>query len=302
MKKIILSLVAVAVALTASAQTKNMNAFKNVGIGVEAGLMGAGVEVSMPVVSNHLVLVLGYNFPNIKYSTDISFDAGDLNTEIDRLNASVREINAYGAGLSEVSKLNENEVTVSTDAKLNWGNFKAMVEYYPSSKSGFHFTLGAMIGNEEFISLNGVADEYTQAAYTSALKLESEYSAWKKANASTIQQFGLDLPETNIKGSLRYNIDETSYGLGDRCAVDAAIKIQKVKPYFGIGFGRAIPNKRVGFQFEIGAWYHGTPKIESTNELDFYDENADGIEGVGDTMSKIQFYPQMTFRLTGRIF
>lgn len=302
MKKIIFSLAAVAMALTANAQTEQMNAFRNVGIGVEAGLMGAGVELSMPVVTNHLVLVLGYNFPNLKYSTDFTFDAGNLNDEIDKLNSNVSMINAYGASLTPVSKLNEDEITVSADAKLNWGNFKAMLEYYPSENSGFHFTVGAMIGNEEFISLSGVADDYTQKAYTSALKLEQDYNAWKKSNASVIEAANLSLPETNIKGSLRYNIDETTYGLGDRCEVDAAIKIQKIKPYFGIGFGRAIPNKRVGFQFEIGAWYHGTPEILSTNELDKYYEDADGFDGIGDIMSKVQVYPQVTFRLTGRIF
>ena len=58
--------------------------------------------------------------------------------------------------------------------------------------------------------------------------------------------------------------------------------------------------KRVGFQFELGAWMHGKPTIKSSSEVS-YDPSAEGIDGVGDVMSKIQFWPQMTFRLTGRI-
>ena len=87
------------------------------------------------------------------------------------------------------------------------------------------------------------------------------------------------------------------------CSLDAAIQISKVRPYAGIGFGRSVPNKRIGFQFEMGAWFHGTPKVVSPNELpaDKYDPNAESIEGVGDIISKITVYPQITLRLTGRI-
>ena len=36
-----------------------------------------------------------------------------------------------------------------------------------------------------------------------------------------------------------------------------------VKPYFGLGLGRTIPNKRVGFKFEMGVVYQGKVKVDS---------------------------------------
>lgn len=37
----------------------------------------------------------------------------------------------------------------------------------------------------------------------------------------------------------------------------------QVKPYFGIGLGRAMPKRRVGFKFELGAVYQGNYKVTS---------------------------------------
>jgi hypothetical protein len=39
------------------------------------------------------------------------------------------------------------------------------------------------------------------------------------------------------------------------------LKTQLVCPYLGIGLGRAIPKRRVGFNFEIGSYYIGAPKL-----------------------------------------
>lgn len=301
MKKIFSILLLSAVALTAFAQTdeyqveyktKQMNAFRNLGIGVEAGLMGAGVQLAMPVVSNHLVLVVGYNFmPEISYNTDLTFSTGDLNNQIDKLNADVTLYNTMmGKNYTTVSRVNNNEVIADISAKLKMNNIKALLEYYPSANRSFHFTAGVMIGNEDLISLHGSPDAAAQKSYLSAMKLHSQ-----------MQADGINNMNIDVKNSVAFNIDDKTYTLDDNGNVDATIEIQKIKPYLGIGFGRAVPNKRVGFQFELGAWMHGTPTINGP-EAKVYNPDKDGVEGVGDVMSKITFYPQMTFRLTGRIF
>jgi len=273
--------------------SRSMEAFSHIGVGLEAGLMGAGIEISMPVVTNHMVLKVGYNFPVCTYPTDIDFSASDINNEINKLNQNISTANAtLGRSYSPVSNLND-KVVVDVDGKIDFTAVKTLVELYPSKRSKFHFVFGAYIGNESLISLSGIADDATRAAYKSAVKLEKEY----KANGDD-KIFG----DIDIKNSIKYNIDETSYGLGEDCVVDATVKVLKVRPYFGLGWGRSIPSRRVGFQFEVGAWYHGKPTIESPNELPVYDSSADGIDGIGETMERVLFWPQMTFRITGRLF
>ena len=300
MKKTTLTLALAAIAAMSSAQALQMNAFRNVGVGVEAGLMGAGVEVSVPVVTNHLVLVAGVNFPKITFSTDITLETGTWNNKIDELNAKVDKLNAKRGDeyYKHVDHLNASgEMTVTADADINLPTFKTMLEYYPSAKSTFHFVAGVMIGKEDFINIHGEPDEISKSAYMSALRLNNAIQNDPIAQKNDIQGI------KDIADVLHFNIDDKTYRVREDCSLDAAIQISKVRPYAGIGFGRAIPNKRLGFQFEMGAWFHGTPKVVSPNELpaDKYDPNAESIEGVGDVISKIKVYPQMTFRLTGRI-
>jgi hypothetical protein len=45
--------------------------------------------------------------------------------------------------------------------------------------------------------------------------------------------------------------------------VEASLKVNPVKPYLGIGFGRSVPRSKVGFKCELGAMYQGTPQIKA---------------------------------------
>ena len=282
------------VASSAFAQSYNkMEAFHNVGVGIEAGLMGAGIEVSMPVVSDHLVLVLGYNLPKLTIGTDFDVSSSELRSKIHELNANIDRYNAQASNMPGYSRIDNldcpnSDINVDVDAKVNFGAFKAMIEYYPSARSGFHLTAGMFVGQEDFISLNGTADDAWWQVYQKALSIN--------------KQLPSDMRIRDIENSVKFNIDEQTFQLKENSGgkVDVSVATKKVKPYFGIGFGRAIPKKRVGFQFELGAWMHGKPTIKSASEVS-YDAEADGIDGVSDVMSKVQFWPQMTFRLTGRI-
>ncbi len=74
------------------------------------------------------------------------------------------------------------------------------------------------------------------------------------------------------------------------------------RPYLGLGFGRLVPQKRVGFMFELGVQFHGTPKVYSTEgnleELNGY--NAD--DELSKIVENLTVYPVLKLRLCGRIF
>ena len=287
------ALSAMAVSCAFAQSYNKMEAFHNVGVGIEAGLMGAGVEVSMPVVTDHLVLVLGYNLPKLSIGTDFDVSSSELRGKIRDLNANIDLYNSQVGNIPGYSRIDNldcpsTDINVDVDAKVNFGAFKAMVEYYPSARSSFHLTAGMFVGQDDFISLSGTADAAWWQVYQKALSIN--------------KQLPSDMRINDIENSVKFNIDEQTFQLKENSGgkVDLSVATKKVKPYFGIGFGRAIPKKRVGFQFELGAWMHGKPTIKSASEVS-YDAEADGIDGVSDVMSKVQFWPQMTFRLTGRI-
>lgn len=84
--------------------------------------------------------------------------------------------------------------------------------------------------------------------------------------------------------------------------IDAKLKTNVAKPYFGLGFGRSIPRSRFGFKMEVGAMYHGTPTIETNGTGYVGDVAGDEINKITESITKWKFYPVLSFQLVYRIF
>jgi hypothetical protein len=65
---------------------------------------------------------------------------------------------------------------------------------------------------------------------------------------------GVDLYEAGILDKYNVKFDEN----GD---VNGDVRVKKFRPYAGLGFGRLIPKKRVGFRFELGCQFMGKMKV-----------------------------------------
>lgn len=66
--------------------------------------------------------------------------------------------------------------------------------------------------------------------------------------------------------------------------MSGGLKVSNFRPYVGLGFGRAVPKKRLGVMFELGVQFHGKPDVYTdygnvNNLLDEVDPD--------DTFSKI---------------
>ncbi len=84
---------------------------------------------------------------------------------------------------------------------------------------------------------------------------------------------------------------------------DLSIKIStpKVNPYAGIGFGRSVPNRRVSFNFELGALYLGPPvvEMEATGMISRTGEQGDLI---AENMNDYRFWPVVSTQLNVKLF
>ena len=110
-------------------------------------------------------------------------------------------------------------------------------------------------------------------------------------------------------GDYRVTTDEKGYAHAD-------VKVNSFKPYLGIGFGRAIPQKnRVSVACDLGVQFWGKPGLGAktkddwgdesyhkfkSSELDEYDDPdlKDGLE----LAEKIVVFPVISIRISGRIF
>lgn len=98
--------------------------------------------------------------------------------------------------------------------------------------------------------------------------------------------------------------DSTKYGeisippgeLGD---INFGLTV-KPSPYIGLGFGRAIPKKRFGFTFEIGAYYTGSPEISfvSTGMLEPTSANEAVLK---ENFSGLTWWPVMNLGFNFRL-
>ena len=77
------------------------------------------------------------------------------------------------------------------------------------------------------------------------------------------------------------------------------IKGANYAPYLGLGFGRAIPKKRLGFGFDMGMFYHGNPitKLHCTGT--FVPSNTPENQALlQKAFEGYNFYPFLNFNLS----
>lgn len=83
--------------------------------------------------------------------------------------------------------------------------------------------------------------------------------------------------------------------------VDGAIEVKAVRPYFGLGYGRAVPKNRVAFRVELGVQLHGKPVPTSAYGDITKMIGVEADDDVSKVVNKLTVYPVLKFRLAGRI-
>ena len=169
---------------------------------------------------------------------------------------------------------------VPIQGKLVMLNGKALVNFYPIPISSFHITAGAYFGGEDVIEVYNT-DEQLMAV--------NRANEFMKTN-NIPYQLGLELGDYLLTPDAQGN-------------VKATLKTKSFKPYVGIGFGRAVPGRRVGVKFDLGAMFWGTPEVIDHNGVSLSNQDLNGKDGgVIKVISKIKVYPVLNIRICGKIF
>lgn len=147
---------------------------------------------------------------------------------------------------------------VDLSASLARVQGKLLFNVYPAPKVPFYVAVGAYFGGNDLIKITG-------------------YSPELAATGGTVQvgDYEFEVPDGHVRGG---------------------VKVKGFRPYVGIGWGRAVPKRRVNFSLDLGVQFHGKPSLYSnTGEVDVSEFTDD------DTIQKIldyaKVYPTLTFRL-----
>lgn len=256
----------------AQLDTEDYGIFNHFGVGVGLGTNGITLDAST-VVTPYVGIRAGVNiFPNVKITTDLGL--GQIG---DNAAASI-------AGLA----LPQGDYAFEAKTKMTTGH--VLVDLFPFTSSSFRFTVGAYFGSSKIISMNNEKDGALLDVY--------------QYNTRTGPYAGLPVSDDRIGVKLGdYFLEPDAKG-----NVQGGIKVNSFRPYVGLGFGRSVPKKRIGLQFDLGVQFWGTPKVfvkGLNGEETLTEKDAKGNGDAGDaikTLSKISVYPNLSLRLVGRIF
>lgn len=169
----------------------------------------------------------------------------------------------------------QRDFTVDLDANLKRTQGSVIFNVYPLAKakvcSSFFLAAGLYFGGDKLVQIKGHSDEIAndlkQLGGTSYIEL-GDYKL-------PVDEYG------NVKGGL---------------------KVQKVRPYLGLGFGRYVPKKRISVTGELGVQFHGHIKpYTSEGEIEAFDELTEKDDWK-KVMDKLTVYPMLKIVISGRIF
>ena len=185
------------------------------------------------------------------------------------------------ASVSAYGKDYTYDIEGKTNIEAKFGRTYADLKFdcYPfGNSSSFFVTAGMSFGGSDLIKVNGKLDE----------KLHEDLEQGKKLGVSI--------------GDYDIPIDENG-------EVHGGVKVNSVRPYLGLGFGRLIPKNRIGFRVELGAQFQGKPVVyykENGKDVDALERHKDDIKDeykdkVTKVMDWLKVYPVVKISLRGRI-
>ena len=170
-------------------------------------------------------------------------------------------------------RVNGRKGEIEAEAKNYMNTGHVLLDVYPFTDYTFRATAGFYFGDDEVVKLENLTPVY-----------------------GTVKGEGI------VIGDYVVGFDENGIAHG-------VIKVKKFRPYVGIGFGRAVPRKRIGVSGDFGVQLWGKPKVYEKQTGKDLEVTKDDLGSVGsdsdkyyDVISKFSVWPVVNFRITCRLF
>lgn len=278
MKKCLFVVVAILfTSVAANAQLRDdKNMFNHMSLGLNLGTGGIGFEVGT-VCTPYLGIRAGFEaIPSFTVSPKGIANI-HVNLPADYQNLPEQIKNEYPA---------QEDMEFDGKGKVTMKNGKFLVDIFPGKNCMFHFTVGLYAGTRQIGNL-----------------IASQVDFGTEPNLEVVERYNSDVnnPTSQVYGRspIDVNMADGTPLFYDGNAVPAEIRVNPVKPYFGIGVGRTVPRKRVGVKGELGVMYWGTPQIY--NGLSNITE-CEEIHDVTKVSNKLPVYPMLKITIFGRLF
>ena len=273
-------LIGVAVLLAAfSLQADDNNVLRHYSLSVGGGTTGITADMGT-MVTDYLGLRGGVDYmPKLTYSVWLDMDA---------VNLSAKEILSQHEVPSSLRERYGIPEKVQVQSKYNNFTGHALLDIYPFKGNGFHLTVGSYFGK----SGSKLVEAYNKE--DGVLKGVADFNARRGVFVIVPQEYG------DIAARLgSYNVKPDDQG-----NVNAYLQVNSIRPYVGLGYGRAVPRSSVNCQLDLGVQFWGTPRVyNGVNGEQLTSEGAKGEDGgVLKIISDLSVFPVLSIRLSGRLF
>jgi hypothetical protein len=122
-------------------------------------------------------------------------------------------------------------------------------------------------------------------------------------HSDAVQKAVTDYPEYKdlILSSISAELDKYSVQFDERGDIRGDIRVKKVRPYVGLGVGRLVPKRRVGFRFEAGCQFMGKMEVYQNDKLVNILQYTNSNDDLSKFIDKWSIYPVLKLTITGRI-
>lgn len=135
------------------------------------------------------------------------------------------------------------------------------------------------------------------------VNIYGEYLPFKK---SSFKLFGglAFIPQNQVEVKAKYanpiSIGEIVFTQDDIGEIYFNGDWAKFAPFFGLGFGRAVPKRKIGFGMDLGVYYMGSPNVTFTG-TEMFDQLVTQQEQLKKNLEGYSWLPILRFRLSYRI-
>lgn len=262
---------AVAMPTAANAQSSDdfQYGFLNHG-GLQFGAGSEGISIGLgAIMGPFLELGLGVNLmPSFTISGDMKFNNAYVKVpQMDDKGFPVLDDN--GSQLYNTYDLG----TVKVSGKFERITFDAKLNLYPfGPRSTFFVAGGVSLGGERLAKLSGHSDEVAR------IYDENKYYV----------------------GEIEAVVDKSYLDIAKNGNIDGEIRVKKVRPYVGVGFGRLVPRHGMGVRLEMGLQFTDHIKIYQNDTqvpIEEYLQRAD--DRLSKLIDRMTVYPVLKLSVAG---
>ncbi len=244
--------------------------FNHLSVGINTGLSGTGIDVTMPV---HRLITVRTGYSGLHIG---EYKFKSINT--------AEELS--GTALVEDDAVRRAQMSdkIELAAKPNFWNVFLLAEIHPFTNDSFHFTAGLYFGSKNFLHFRNTNEGALDFLYDANCKVTD----YNRAFATNFSPVGIKF------GDYVFTADENGN-------IDVMMKTNVVKPYLGVGVGKHIAEKhRLSFALDLGLIFWGSPKFVLNNGVEIKSSSKEA--GITQVFSWLKACPSLQFKVAYKIF